>query len=240
VPALAAALADEGEHGMVRHEAAEALGAVGTPAALARVRAHAGDACREVAETCQLALARAAWAEREGGGDDGASASRFLSVDPAPPFPAATPLPSLRSTLLDETAPIFDRYRALFALRNEGGADAVDALCVALRSSSSALLKHEVAYVLGQLQAPASLAALRACLADAGEHGMVRHEAAEALGAVGADAATPALAAAAADPDPVVAQSAVVALDVLKHEASGAFEYAGVAGGGEGGAVAVA
>jgi deoxyhypusine monooxygenase len=36
----------------------------------------------------------------------------------------------------------------------------------------------------------------------------------------------------AADPEPIVAHSCVVALDVLEHEASGAFEYC--AGGGEG------
>lgn len=58
---------------------------------------------------------------------------------------------------------------------------------------------------------------------------MVRHEAAEALGAV-ADAASVALLKQyAADPDPIVAHSCVVALDMLEHEASGAFEYADTA-----------
>lgn len=59
---------------------------------------------------------------------------------------------------------------------------------------------------------------------------MVRHEAAEALGAV-ADAGSVALLRAhASDPDPIVAHSCVVALDMLEHEASGAFEYADVPG----------
>lgn len=58
---------------------------------------------------------------------------------------------------------------------------------------------------------------------------MVRHEAAEALGAV-ADAASVALLKQyAQDPDPIVAHSCVVALDMLEHEASGAFEYADTA-----------
>jgi hypothetical protein len=43
------------------------------------------------------------------------------------------------------------RYRALFALRNKGGSEAVAVLGEAF-SCSSALLKHEVAYVFGQMQ----------------------------------------------------------------------------------------
>lgn len=47
------------------------------------------------------------------------------------------------------------RYRALFALRNKGGEEAVAVLGEAFRTDS-ALLKHEVAYVMGQMQHPAS------------------------------------------------------------------------------------
>jgi deoxyhypusine monooxygenase len=237
LPALEAVLRRPGEHPMVRHEAAEAAGALGG-GGVALLKEFASDASREVAETCRLALARTAWLETgDGDGDGGDPAApagahpRFLSVDPAPPARADTPLETLTTTLLDDAAPIFDRYRALFSLRDDGGEAAVAALCSALRAagpSTSALLKHEVAYVLGQLQSPASLPALRDALANAGEHGMVRHEAAEALGALGAAAAAAPLAAALADSDPVVAQSAAVALDVLGSEAGGEFEYASV------------
>ena len=58
VTALAAKLADEGEHSMVRHEAAEALGAIATPECLLLLERYALDKCREVAETCQLAVGR--------------------------------------------------------------------------------------------------------------------------------------------------------------------------------------
>ena len=47
------------------------------------------------------------------------------------------------------------RYRALFALRNKGGEAAVAVLGEAF-GASSALLKHEVAYVMGQMQHPSS------------------------------------------------------------------------------------
>ena len=55
-----------------------------------------------------------------------------------------------RLQLLDEGEAIFERYRALFGLRNQGTPEAVAALGESF-SGSSALLKHEVAYVLGQM-----------------------------------------------------------------------------------------
>ena len=74
--------------------------------------------------------------------------------------------------------------RALFALRNIGGNDSVEALAAAF-SSSSALLKHEIAYVMGQMQDSAAVPHLIDRLEDFEEDVMVRHEAAEALGAIG-------------------------------------------------------
>lgn len=58
VQALKAILHDTSEHGMVRHEAGEALGAIGTPDCIDPLREHEHDAVREVAETCQLAMQR--------------------------------------------------------------------------------------------------------------------------------------------------------------------------------------
>ena len=89
-----------------------------------------------------------------------AGAAQYTSVDPAPPAPPGTPLAELRRTLLDEGAPIFERYRALFALRNMGGAAAVGALGEAF-GGRSALLKHEVAYVLGQMRDVGAVDTLR-------------------------------------------------------------------------------
>ena len=61
---------------------------------------------------------------------------------------------------------------------------------------------------------------------DASEDAMVRHEAAEALGAIADERAVALLAAYAADVEPIVADSCVVALDMLEHERSGSFQYA--------------
>ena len=117
------------------------------------------DACPEVAHTCQLALQRiehfaaaAAAQQAAAEADFNAAESRYYSVDPTPAAPASTPLPQLRQSLLDEQEAIFQRYRAMFALRNRGGGEAVEALGASFAACASALLKHEVAYVLGQMQ----------------------------------------------------------------------------------------
>lgn len=229
---------------MVRHEAAEALGAIATPTCLATLELFERDeACREVAETCQLATGRIRyWQQRRAAAVAGSAqlsrkeafsaaaaedtcGSAFHSVDPVPAADDGTPLEALRTTLLDEGAPMFERYRALFALRNRGGDAAAPLLAAVLSRSGSALLKHEVCYVLGQLQAPVTVAALTATLRDATQHAMVRHEAAEALGSIAAPACVALLQEHLSDPDPIVAEGCLVALDILAYEASGAFEY---------------
>jgi len=88
----------------------------------------------QVAETCQLALLRLEWL-RSGGQIEGGVADNnpYSSVDPAPPAPRKS-IPELRGVLLDESLPLFDRYRAMFALRNNGSEEAVlalgDGVCV--------------------------------------------------------------------------------------------------------------
>ncbi len=254
----------------MRHEAGEALGAIGTQRCFDLLRAFSKDPCLEVSQTCQLALQRIEYYAKADGcssshalvlakesqaepsmciktlgsqavpsgseaciqqhpcqsddtmpstagqGSDTSGkrgdSSPYLSVDPAPAAPLSTPTPELRRLLLDEHAPIFKRYIALFALRNKGGREEVrldaDEICIsiigcldgglphltggkmpqslarfllragvgavllrvcllcqvaALEDSlrgRSALLKHEVAYVLGQVQDPAAIDAL--------------------------------------------------------------------------------
>ena len=52
--------------------------------------------------------------------------------------------------LLDEDVPLFDRYRAMFSLRNIGDDESILALAAGLQCSS-ALFRHEIAFVLGQV-----------------------------------------------------------------------------------------
>ena len=96
---------------------------------------------------------------------------------------------AIQKVLVDQAVPLFERYKAMFSLRNCGSRGAVLALCTGLRDPSP-LFRHEVAYVLGQLSHAAATEALKLRVADADEHIMVRHEAAEALGAIGTPEAT--------------------------------------------------
>ncbi|MBJ90352.1 MAG: hypothetical protein CMO98_10900 [Woeseia sp.] len=149
--------------------------------------------------------------------------SEFGSVDPAPPS-AASSVSTLRKTICDEDEKMFQRMRALFALRNIGGEESVDALAEAF-GSSSALLKHEIAYVLGQMQDDHAVPYLIERLEDLEEDVMVRHEAAEALGAIGNRRAMSTLEKFAKDEEIVVAESCEVAIDLLEWVASKRMEY---------------
>ena len=60
------------------------------------------------------------------------------------------PTEELLERLMDPSKTLFDRYRAMFALRNRADTESVLALTKGLHDSS-ALFRHEVAYVLGQL-----------------------------------------------------------------------------------------
>ena len=149
--------------------------------------------------------------------------SPFDSIDPAPPSPVSE-IDELRDTLCDESERMFIRMRALFALRNIGTNASVDALSAGF-NSKSALLKHEIAYVLGQIQNSHAVPTLIERLSDSNEDLMVRHEAAEALGAIGDRRAIVTLTEFASDPEPVISESCDVALDLLEWVQSKEFEY---------------
>lgn len=139
--------------------------------------------------------------------------SQYGSVDPAPASNKGS-LESWSASLIDESLPMFQRMRSVFSLRNQGSDEACLSLCAGF-SASSALLRHELAYVLGQMQNDVALPALIERLSDSNEHIMVRHEAAEALGAIGNLDAKPVLEEYLHDSNPEVAESCEVAIDLL-------------------------
>jgi deoxyhypusine monooxygenase len=154
----------------------------------------------------------------------------YTSVDPAPPLDGAaeayrTRVAELRARLVDMDLPMFQRMRCVFTLRNLGGPAAVEALAAAF-DDPSALLRHEVAYVLGQMQDPHAVPFLTAVLEKPHEHVMVRHECAEALGAIGEEASIPVLRKFQGDPNPEVSESCDVALDLIAWVNSKQLEYA--------------
>ncbi len=156
-------------------------------------------------------------------------ASGYTSTDPAPPQDVAKhgtrTVVELRTQLLDTGLPMFQRMRAVFALRNRGGNEAVEALAAAF-VDPSALLRHELAYVLGQMGDPHAIAFLTAVLDKRDEHVMVRHECAEALGAIGESVSIPVLQRHLTDPNPEVSESCEVALDLIAWMQSKDLHYA--------------
>lgn len=106
-------------------------------------------------------------------------------------------------------------------------------LCVNLLpaglSVGSPLFRHEVAFVLGQVQNADAIPALINCLSDISQHEMVRHECAEALGSIATEACTEALEQYLHDDSRVVRESCEVALDMAEYELSFEFQYANTA-----------
>lgn len=80
--------------------------------------------------------------------------------------------------LVDSQQELPARFRALFTLRNLGGAEAVRWISETF-SDESALLKHELAYCLGQMQDERAIPILETVLRDRKQEPMVRHEAGE-------------------------------------------------------------
>lgn len=224
IPVLTRVLKDKNQEAMVRHEAAEALGAIGSPTVLEILELYVKDPSIEVAETCELALGRIRWLQNQNDNGKTKENSPYSSVDPAPPD-TETQLDKLKEQLLDESRPLFDRYRAMFSLRNMQTAESVVALAKGLKCSS-ALFRHEVAYVLGQMQHEAAINALEESLSNHSENPMVRHECAEALGAIAKENCLDILKTYLKDEERVVNESCKVALDMYDYEVSGQFQYA--------------
>jgi deoxyhypusine monooxygenase len=176
-------------------------------------------------------------------------ASQFATIDPAPassshsPLASAnhtskstTPVAELQTILMNTSLTLFDRYRAMFALRNDGGEQAVLALATGFQDESALFRfvtfcnimqsetdrstiydRHEIAYVFGQLSSPYSIPSLVTVLRNDAEEDMVRHEAAEALGSIATDECLPILIemAKAQGVPRVVRESCEVALDMV-------------------------
>ena len=166
----------------------------------------------EIAETCKIAIDLISWKQR----NEEVGRSVFLSVDPAPAIANKMSINELKNILNDSSLPLFERYRAMFSLRNMNS----DASAIALLSGfsdSSALFRHEIAYVLGQMERSVTVPGLRDVLLNINEHPMVRHEAAEALGAIGGQDVCNTLSNFSSDSVQIVSDSCVVALDTMEY-----------------------
>jgi deoxyhypusine monooxygenase len=142
---------------------------------------------------------------------------------------AVATVASLRKILTSEEIPLARRFRALFSLKHlaclnpptEQTLPAIEAIAAAF-TSPSALLKHELAYCLGQTKNAKSVPFLRDVLLDRQEDPMCRHEAAEALGALGDSGSLDILKGLRDDPNEpdVVRETAEIAVDRIAWEES--------------------
>ena len=244
LPKLAAVLRDGEDDCIARHECAEAIGAIvgsslssaghteketAAIAALTLCSAPSSTTPPEVSDTCLIALSYIAWKSSPSSSSSSTAPmacacmlSPYDSSDPAPPHPdhEGRDHGEIGVMMRDETAPLFERYRCMFSLRNKGGERAAVELGRALvTDESSALFRHEVAFVLGQLQHVAGLEYLQSSLEREGEHEFVRHESAEAIGAIDGDweRCEEVLRLFLEDGDLVVRQSCEVALDAMDY-----------------------
>ncbi|KAJ1909670.1 deoxyhypusine hydroxylase [Tieghemiomyces parasiticus] len=227
LPVLERVLREETEDPMVRHEAAEAMGALGSASSLPVLEKFAAHREPAIAETCELAIGRIRH-EQSRDATVAAKSSAYTSVDPAPAAAdEGLSTAELGRQLMDTSLPLFERYRAMFALRNRGDDASVLALAQGL-TDSSCLFRHEIGFVFGQMQHPASVPALTRALEDSTEAAMVRHECAEALGSIATPEVLPILKKFSQDEERVVRESCIVALDMYDYEQSGQFQYATV------------
>lgn len=216
---LESVLRDVNDDPMTRHEAAEAIGALGVAGSEQLIQEFCDDKIQEVADTCRLALDRLRWQfrEREKRRDEETTMSLFNSVDPAPPLKGME-TKELETIVQSGEESLFRRYGALFALRDRNDDECARIIANALdKDRTSALFRHEVAFVCGQIANDLCTDALRRALVNADENVIVRHECAEALGAIGTDDCVRLLKATQNDPSVPVAESALIALDVINY-----------------------
>eukprot|EP00834_Sanchytrium_tribonematis_P003548 NODE_140_length_16098_cov_0.678605.p7 type:complete len:324 gc:universal NODE_140_length_16098_cov_0.678605:13259-14230(+) len=188
---------------IVRHEAAEGLGALGGPDALDDILNCSevmNDPYNLVSDTLFLAVEKYKYELKRG-----KITSYFDAIDPAPAFEFRN-LSKLRK-IIENGDNIFEKYSAMFAIRNliheqmhgtlnqkdyiktQNCIDNIEEEAISIIAlgfkDSSALLRHEVAYIFGQLCLPSTSKFLKPALSDLKEHPIVRHECAEALGSIG-------------------------------------------------------
>ncbi|KAJ1605137.1 EZ_heat domain-containing protein [Cryptosporidium canis] len=222
LPCLHQILADRSEHPMVRHEAGEAIAAIGDDSSLEIVESYIGDSSPAVSETCYLAAhslrlkreKRLSRLSSSGSCANISDVNAFNTTDPTPPKSSCDvdQIDSLASDLLSPEVRLERRYAALFALRNilTGIIDSNQRrslndlsarsfqndqihfisgqIAKAMETDrSSAVFRHECAFVLGQIQVISTADSLSRVISNQLEESMVRHEAAFALGSVGSN-----------------------------------------------------
>jgi deoxyhypusine monooxygenase len=218
---------------IITHEAVEALGNLNDSASLQLLEKYSNDPNKEksemVIETCELALDLLKWNEAtECGKTEGIDLKKikFVTNDPAPPFNYTDnaeyrDVAHLTKMLMSTEETLFNRYRAMFTLRELYTEES----CVAIASTllpehadkCGALLKHEVAFVLAQMENvyKAAVPYLLTACTNPEEAAICKHESLVAVGEMIDDKAQ--IEHLLEHHDPIVAESCAVALNNMKN-----------------------
>ncbi|KAL6122143.1 hypothetical protein NUSPORA_00845 [Nucleospora cyclopteri] len=160
---------------IVRHEAIEALGNFEKEELVEKIEKFLECEIDIIRESAELAIEKLKQKENP--------LSKFNSRDPANPSRESN-LEKLQEMLLKGT--LIEKYEAMFKLRDLNTVESVKVLSKGF-SDNSQLLKHEIAYVFGQMENKAAIDSLEKVLSNEEEGEIVRHEAAESLGSIGGE-----------------------------------------------------
>ena len=120
---LSQVLRDESADSMIRHEAAEALGAIGSKESIPILTEFSNHSCLEISQTCQLALDLL----KHNSLNPKKFNKKYDSTDPAPPLEIKD-ITKLEQELMDSSKSLFSRYRCMFSLRDIGTDEAVNVI----------------------------------------------------------------------------------------------------------------
>lgn len=179
IPFLFSLIDNETVNPIVRHEAIEALGNFEDKTLIPRLEPYLDSPVDIIKESAILAIKKLENSDKEE-----QPLSKYYSRDPAHPFKGTFE----EAVKLFYSNDIEDQYRAIFYFRDLNTPEAVEILGKGFKFSSD-LLKHEIAYVFGQMENPLSVPVLIEVLMNENEADIVRHEAAEALGNIATDEA---------------------------------------------------
>jgi deoxyhypusine monooxygenase len=222
---------NEDHSSIVIHEAVEGYANLNTDNIQKLLEKFKGVDDELIGETCELALELSKWNEETKQGEtEGLDLKKLKhgTNDPSPPFNIEKEekyrdVEWLKNLLLDPKAPIFDRYRAMFTLREVNTDESCEALCQTLveehSSDCTALLKHEIGFILGQMGhsfAKISTPYLEKAVQNEKEAPVVRHECVIALGDI-TDKTEVMERYSKEDQDPIVRESCLVALDMVNY-----------------------
>lgn len=222
----------EGKHAkIVVHEAVEAIANLCQDGSFALLKSYIKEDDEIVRETVFLAEKMLEWLkETENGKKEFLDLKKlkFCTNDPAPPFnfdkhPEYKSIEKLEEILLNKSGEydLFHRYRAMFTLRElnseEAGVVLGKSMIKENEETCSPLLKHEVAFVVAQMEEVnhVCIPYMLESINNEAEAPIVKHEAIIALGDMVDDEAIfqPFL----EHPELVVSQSAEVAINMVKE-----------------------